>query len=71
MYPFYIATIHSVIFQGAVTGFLTAALVDYHAFRTWQSFHDAAIYDWRTAAFRWVQGTVAGAITAGGFSAIS
>lgn len=54
------------IVKGAITGWLTAALVDYAAFRSWKSFDDAWAYDWKLAAFRWAQGLITGAITAAG-----
>lgn len=58
------------IVQGALTGALTAASVDYAAFRAWKSFQDAVTYDWKTALFRWVQGAIVGALTAVGFAAL-
>jgi uncharacterized membrane protein len=54
--------IHSHAVHGALAGFLAAASVDYHAFTTWKSFHDAATYNWNTAALRWVQGAAAGVV---------
>jgi hypothetical protein len=33
--------------------------------------HDAAVYGWGTAAFRWFQGAVGGLLTALGLGAIS
>lgn len=54
------------IVQGALAGALAAALVDFNAFRAWKSWHDVATYSWSTAAFRWVQGAVTGAVTAAG-----
>jgi len=50
---------------------LSAALVDFAAFRSWKNFHDAYAYDWPTAAWRWLQGAVVGAVTSSGLSAIS
>jgi hypothetical protein len=55
--------------KGAVTGFAAAAVVDIAAFRSWKSFHDAASYQWGTAAWRWFQGAVSGALVALGYSA--
>lgn len=54
--------IHSHAFHGALAGFLSAVMVDYHAFTTWKSFHDAATYNWGTAAMRWLQGAAAGLV---------
>lgn len=58
------------IILGALSGALSAARIDYVAFQSWQSFHDFAIYDWRTAAFRWLQGAIVGAVGASGFTAL-
>jgi hypothetical protein len=57
--------------QGTITGLVSAAMVDYAAFRSWKSWHDAAVYGWGTAAFRWFQGAVGGLLTALGLGAIS
>lgn len=59
------------IVKGALSGVVAAALVDIAAFRQWKNFHDAATYGWGTAAFRWFQGAVSGALTAAGIGAIS
>jgi hypothetical protein len=61
--------LHKPIVLGALVGALAAARVDYSAFKAWRSFHEFAVYDWRTALFRWVQGAVVGAVTASGFDA--
>lgn len=58
----YSAILHSAAVQGAITGAVAAAGVDFHAFRTWKSFNDVATYSWSTAAFRWLQGAVLGAV---------
>lgn len=55
---------------GALSGVLTAALIDYQAFRSWKSFQEAMAYDWGKASFRWLQGAVAGVIAAAGHGAI-
>lgn len=62
--------LHSPIAHGALTGLLGAAAADIHAFRTWKSFHDAATYSWSTAAFRWLQGAILGAIAAAGMAGV-
>ena len=54
------------IVRGAITGALSAAAVDFQAFRSWKSVEQAASYDWGTAAWRWFQGAVVGAVTAAG-----
>lgn len=46
--------------QAVVTGVLSAAVVDFAAFRSWKSWQDAASYSWGTAAWRWFQGAVVG-----------
>lgn len=56
--------------QGALAGLLTAAHVDYQAFKGWSDFHDAYTYDWRRAIFRWVQGAVGGAVLAAGLGSV-
>lgn len=52
------------VFQGALAGLVAAATVDYHAFMRFQSPSEAKQYAWGTAAFRWLQGTIGGAVTA-------
>jgi len=59
---------HPVV-KGALAGFVTAALVDFAAFRSWDDFGDVKTYNWNTALFRWVQGIVVGALTALGIGA--
>lgn len=59
------------IVAGAISGILAAAVVDVHAFLTWKRFQDVATYDWGTAVFRWVQGAVAGALTAAGMHSLT
>lgn len=58
--------IHQAWFQGSAIGFVTgvfgAMRVDYMAFKSWKSWHEAAIYDWRTASWRWLQGAVTSAV---------
>ncbi len=63
--------LHHPIVQGALSGAVSAALIDFNAFRAWKSYRDAVAYDWPTAIWRWFQGAVAGAVTAAGFSATS
>lgn len=60
------AVLHSPIAHAALAGALTAAAVDFQAFRTWHTFHDFVSYNWGTALFRWFQGAVIGAATAAG-----
>lgn len=58
------------IWRAALAGALSAAAVDFRAFKAWQSFHDAATYDWQTAAWRWAQGAIVGALSAVGVGAL-
>ena len=57
--------------RGALAGLISAALVDFAAFRSWKNFHDAAEYDWSTASWRWCQGAIVGAVTSSGISGLS
>lgn len=65
-----LAVLHSPIVKGAVAGALAAAAVDYRAFRAWKTFNEVVAYDWRTAAFRILQGAVLGAVTSLGTGAL-
>ncbi len=56
------------ILRGALVGVLGAAAADYAAFRSWKSFHDAAVYEWKVAGWRWFQGAVSGAVGSAGLS---
>lgn len=58
------------IVHGVIIGILGAAGADFHAFKSWQSFHDAAVYNWSTAAWRWLQGAILGLASAAGLSAL-
>lgn len=62
--------LRSPAFHGALSGWLAAAAVDYHAFLTWKRLQDALAYDWGTAITRWVQGAVAGAVAGAGLTAL-
>lgn len=64
------AIMQSPYIHGALTGLLAAAATDLHAFRSWQSFHDAASYNWDVAAWRWLQGAVLGTAGAAGLGMI-
>lgn len=57
--------------QGIISGALTAAVVDFSAFRSWRSVHDAVTYDWETALFRWVQGALVGAVASFSVSTVT
>lgn len=59
--------LHNPVAIGIAVGVLSAAKVDYAAFKSWQCFHDAAVYNWRLASFRWLQGAIVGAVTGFGF----
>ena len=58
--------LHSPIVRGALSGLTAAALVDFAAFSSWASVHDAMVYNWSLAMWRWFQGAVIGAVTAAG-----
>lgn len=62
--------LHNPILMGALSGFIAAVTVDYHAFLSWTSFGFFKSYSWSTAIFRWIQGIVVGAITAAGIGLI-
>lgn len=56
------------IVLGALAGALTAGWVDFNAFKSWKKWDDVSKYQWSTAAFRWVQGAIVGALTATGIN---
>ena len=62
--------LHSPLGVGIVGGILTAARVDYTAFKSWHSWHDLQAYSWGIASWRWVQGGIIGALTATGLAAV-
>lgn len=64
MHAYITAVAQNIIFQGAVSGFLAAAIVDFRAFQSWKNVHDAVTYNWNVALWRWFQGAVVGAATA-------
>jgi hypothetical protein len=63
--------LHSPAVRGAVSGVLAAAVVDLHAFLGWKNVEEFASYSWGTAALRWVQGAISGALAGAGFGALS
>lgn len=63
--------LQSPLAQGAMAGLLTAAAVDFQAFRAWKGFGEIVTYAWRTALFRWMQGAVVGAVTAAGLNGLT
>lgn len=58
--------LQSPIAKGFMSGAGAAALIDFNAFRTWNTWHDLQVYNWGVASFRWLQGGVVGAVTAVG-----
>jgi hypothetical protein len=56
--------------RSVITGIVTAAAVDFQAFRSWKSLDDARRYGWGVAAWRWLLGAVAGVVTGLGFGAL-
>lgn len=55
---------------GAIGGVLSAARVDYAAFRSWDEWTDVVSYSWRLASWRWFQGALIGALGVLGFDAV-
>jgi len=64
-------TLNNVYVAGALSGLLAAAVVDIGAFRAWKNVNEAMAYDWKTAAWRWFQGAVSGALMAAGVAGVS
>jgi len=48
-----------------MSGILSAARVDFDAFKKWNKWRDARDYDWSLATFRWAQGALIGLGSAG------
>lgn len=65
------ATLGNKLVVGALTGVMSAAVVDIVAFRSWKSYEEAAAYNWKLAAWRWFQGAVSGLLTAAGIDIVS
>ena len=61
--------LHHPIVRGIIAGVLSAAVVDFNAFKSWHSFSDARQYSWGVAAWRWLQGAVIGGCSALGLAA--
>lgn len=59
--------VHLPAVLGAITGLTVAAHIDIAAFLEWKDYQSFTTYDWRTAAFRWLQGIVHGALVGGGY----
>lgn len=55
---------------GALAGLISAAAVDYSAFKRWKSFDEAVKYKWSLALWRWFKGAVIGAVTSAGVGAV-
>lgn len=53
---------------GAVSGALSAAIIDIQAFRSWKNVQEALAYDWGVAIWRWFQGAVLGVVGAAGLA---
>ena len=70
MYQFFTVVGHSPYFHGAVVGAISSAVVDFQAFRTWKTWHDADTYSWGVASFRWIQGAILGVVTAVGIGGL-
>ena len=63
--------LHHPITQGILTGALGAAAADFAAFRTWKTWHEAIVYSWGTASFRWFQGAVVGLVSSLGLRLVT
>ena len=63
--PLLVSALH-----GALTGWASAAGVDYHAFSQWKSLDEAKKYNWSTAIWRWIQGAITGAVTGTGLGVL-
>ena len=59
------------ILHGILAGFLSSIVIDLSAFRSWKTADEALSYDWRTAIWRWFQGSVTGALTGAGIGGLS
>lgn len=70
IFEFAHAAIHLPLVRAAIEGASVAAMVDFKAFRSWQSFDDFCAYSWKTAAFRWLQGAILGLALASGFGVL-
>jgi hypothetical protein len=56
----------NIILAGALSGLISAAKLDFDAFRRWKSFDEALSYNWGIALWRWLQGGIIGAVTGAG-----
>jgi hypothetical protein len=56
--------------RAGAAGAVSAALIDFAAFRSFKSWHDLAAYDWGVASFRWVAGFVTAALTSFGLGTL-
>jgi hypothetical protein len=63
-------TLTALVLKGAAAGLIAALATDLGSFKSWKSFDDALSYDWKVAAFRWIQGAVLGALSALGVGAV-
>ena len=66
-----VSVLTSPVVRGALSGLVAAAIVDVHAFMRWRSVQEAIAFDWRTAALRWAQGAVGGALMAVGLGGLA
>ena len=61
----------NIILAGALSGLVTAARVDYEAFKAWKDVNELLNYNWGLALWRWFQGAVIGAVTMAGVFEVS
>lgn len=57
--------------QGLVAGIISAAAVDFDAFKRWKSWNEFQQYSWRIAMVRWAKGGVIGVLSAAGFAGLT
>ena len=56
--------------RSGCAGLVSAALIDFAAFRKFQDWHDLATYNWSVATFRWAAGFATAALTSLGIGAL-
>lgn len=56
--------------RAGAAGAMSAALIDFAAFRSFKNWHDVATYNWSVASFRWVAGFATAAVTSLGLGAL-
>lgn len=57
--------------SAAIGGFMGAILIDILAFLRWKKWDEAAVFDWKVATLRWVQGTLGAFLGSYGISGLA